>query len=440
MSAADALKFSSFSDDEIAEIFEPLKAVRSMAVAVSGGPDSMALMLMLASWCARTGENAPQLHVLSVDHGLRRESADEIEFVARVCRQYDLPHKAFSWCGPKSKGNIPANSRNARYDLMCDWCAQHRVSHLLVAHTLDDQAETVLLRLARGSGVDGLSAMARSRAWNTTMIYRPLLGVERSRLLQLLDEAQCPYVSDPSNHDLKYDRVQIRQALEVLEPLGISSHGLAKTAGRLAQAREALDIVTEQAIAMSVVIHDAGYCILKPEKLEKFPYEIRRRLLASLLRAVAGRSYAPPHSSLDNLLSWVLAPNGPTRTLGDCLLMSRQGKIWVIREIGREALPEVLLYPGQSVLWDHRIKVALSACAENPMVVKALGVDTYAAIKATLEAKNRYPSALAAGLPSFWQDEELIAVPHLNFGGARFLCQIEAGFANSGQLTQAITG
>jgi len=434
--AVERLKFPSFGDDELADLFEPLKALRSLAVAVSGGVDSMALMLMLVAWRELIGENAPELSVLSVDHGLRREAAEEVEFVARISRQYGLAHKAFRWSGANSDGNIQANARNARYDLMCERCAQQQISHLLVAHTLDDQAETVLLRLARGSGVDGLAAMATSRTWNTTVIYRPLLSVERARLLRLVEDVKCPYVSDPSNHDLKYDRVRFRQALALLEPLGVGAHGLVETAGRLAQAREALDTMSVQAIGQAVEVFAAGYCILDPQQLEQYPYEIKRRVLGRLLRAVAGRAYVPAHSSLAQLLDWIQVRDRSTRTLGGCLLMSRQKKIWIMRETGRTALPEVLLHPGQSLVWDGRIKVSLSASAENPLVVKALGVDNFARIKPLLKTNLSYPSALAAGLPSFWHSDELYAVPHLNFCVANSLCQIEADFANSEQLTE----
>ncbi len=436
MLAVEHLNFSSIGEDELIELFEPLKALPSLAVAVSGGADSMALMLMLVAWRRLIGENAPELSVLSVDHGLRREAAEEVQMVAKISRQHGLPHKAFSWDGSKADGNISAKSRNARYDLMCEWCHQQKISHLLVAHTLDDQAETVLLRLARGSGVDGLAAMAMSRTWKNTVIYRPLLGVERTRLLQLVNDMQCPYVNDPGNHDLKYERVRFRQALALLEPLGIDAYGLAQTAGRLAQVRAALDIASVQAIARSVEVSNAGFCILDPGQLEHHPYEIRRRVLSRLLRAVAGRTYAPSHAPLAKVLAWVQARDRSTRTLGGCLLMARQGKIWIMREAGRGALPEILLQPGQNLVWDGRIRVSLPASAENPLTVKALGVDNYARIKPLLKTSLNYPSVLAAGLPSFWHSDELYAVPHLDFCVVDSLCQIEAGFANSRQLTE----
>jgi len=435
VSAVEGLIFPSFGDEEIAALFEPLKTLPALAVGVSGGPDSMALLLLLAAWRARLGELAPEIHVLSVDHGLRAEAKDEVEMVAGICRQYGLPHKTFSWTGAKPEGNISAQAREARYDLMTEWCVSQQISHLLVAHSLDDQAETVLLRLARGSGVDGLSAMAVSRKWNTTTIYRPLLGVKRSALVQLVKSVPVAFVDDASNHDLKYDRVRFRRAMEILEPLGITSEGLAETAVRLAQARAALDTGCAQALGQAVAVYDAGYCIVYPRQLQSYPYEIKRRVLGRLLCAVAGRPYAPPHASLDSLLDWLGAPSRANRTLGGCLLMPRGDEIWMMRESGRNLLPELLLQPGQSSLWDRRMKVSLSAAAEVPLMVKALGVDTYARIKPAQKTKMPYPSLLAAALPSFWCGQELIAVPHLNFGKAELLCQIEAGFANSAQLT-----
>lgn len=436
MPGAEDLGFPSFSDEEIADLFAALKSLPSIAVAVSGGPDSMALLMLLVRWCNIIGKNAPALYVLSVDHGLRSNSATEVDLVAEVCQQYGLKHQAFFWDGKKSKGNISAKSRDARYDLMCSWCQQQAISHLLVAHTLDDQAETVLLRLARGSGVDGLSAMALSRLWNSTLIYRPLLGVERSRLRHLLEDVSCPYVTDPSNHNLKYDRVKIRQALEVLEPLGITSQALADTADRLRQAREALDVMAAQAIAETVVIDNAGYCVLSAHDLVTYPYEIKRRVVGRILRAVAGRDYAPTHSSLDSLIEWIVDQGTSTRTLGGCLFMMRHQNIWVMRETGRNDLPEMFIEPGQCVLWDNRMKISLSVESETPLTIKALGVENYARLKPGLESNLHVPSALGAGLPSFWHDHELIAVPHLNYCIARPVYQIDACFANSAQLLQ----
>lgn len=435
MLAAEPGTFSAFGDDEIARLFEPLKNHKAIAVGVSGGPDSMALMLLLVRWRVILGQQAPDVWVLSVDHGLRREARDEVAEVGNMARKWGLKHQAFVWENAKdTSSNVQARAREARYGLMSAWCEHQQISHLLVAHTLNDQAETVLLRLARGSGVDGLSAMDRHNVWGKTVIYRPLLAVARKRLLQLLSEIDCSYVDDPSNHDPKYDRVQVRDALNVLAPLGITPQKLADTAGRLREARRALDVMTQDAFLCGVEMFDAGYSILDPQILVQSPPEIQRRLLGRLLRSIAGSSYPPEQASLESLLGWIGKTDLPARTLGGCLLMHRRNKVWVMRETGRGVLPELNLVPGGHALWDNRFNVSMGDSARQPMMVKALGVAAFAQLKAADKSRAQFPSVLGAGLPSFWLEQKLMAVPHLEFRSPECVCQIEAEFANSASL------
>lgn len=435
MLVAEAGELTSFRNSEIRILFAALEDVPALAVGVSGGSDSLALLALLAQWRTLLGDEAPELTVLSVDHGLRDEARDEVVAVCEIANKWGLKHQAFVWeQNDKSSSNIQARARAARYDLMCGWCEHHAVSHLLVAHTLEDQAETVLMRLARGSGVDGLSAMATFSKRNSILLHRPLLAIRKTKLVEVLTEIDCPHFEDPSNKSLKYDRVRLREALKILAPLGIGAQNLADTAARLQSVREALDVMVLQAISQAVELFDEGYCILHSADLTRFPEEIRRRVVGRLLQAIAGKEYAPEHAALEKLLGWIVSPDNSTRTLGGCVLKTRRHGIWIMREASRGDLPHVRLRPGSSVLWDKRFLVNVEGNDGDLFDVKALGVAHYAKLKAMSGFTSRYPSILAAGLPSFWNAEKLIAVPHLAFQEPEYMCQIEAKFVNFSQF------
>jgi tRNA(Ile)-lysidine synthase len=208
-----------------------------LGVAVSGGSDSMALLHALH---ALSLDHGFDLHAVTVDHGLRAEAPAEAAMVADACAALGVSHDILRWSGPDATGNLQHQARNARYDLMAEWSDMRQLCVIALGHTQDDQAETVLLRLARGAGVDGLSAMRPRRTDRGVTWLRPLLNVRRERLRAFLTELDVAWADDPTNQDLKYDRIKARQALAALEPLGIHVSQLAQVASNMASARDAL--------------------------------------------------------------------------------------------------------------------------------------------------------------------------------------------------------
>jgi len=195
---------------EAQELLAPLTRFPHVALAVSGGPDSLALMRLAARWRAELGL-ALKLSVLTVDHGLRASSREEAELVGRMASALGLPHAILTWEGkePHSR-SLQARARAARYDLMVAYCHEHDIPVLVTAHHLDDQAETFLMRLKRGSGLDGLAAIPERGAWAGITVLRPLLDVPKARLVATLDEAGIAFVSDPSNVDPRFERARVR--------------------------------------------------------------------------------------------------------------------------------------------------------------------------------------------------------------------------------------
>lgn len=323
----------------------------AIGVAVSGGSDSTALLLISAVWAERRGL---LLHAATVDHGLRAESAAEAAGVAALCRGLDVPHETLTAERLASaRGNRPAAAREARLALLAGWAGRHRLAAVLLGHTLDDQAETVLMRLARGSGVEGLSAMQAERIRAGLRWLRPLLGIRRAALREVLRQRGVQWVEDPTNEDPGYDRVRARAALAALAPLGIDAEGLAATATRLQRQRRVLERAMRELAARARQWGALGEAWLDPQALAGDEADTALRLLADTLQRLSGAPYRPRYRALAGALDRLLA--GPTAdaTLSGCVLRRRRGgPVLVCREPAACAGPMRLA--GDSIAWDGR--------------------------------------------------------------------------------------
>jgi tRNA(Ile)-lysidine synthase len=273
------------------------------ALGVSGGGDSLALAHLFAAW-ARRHACAPPV-VLIVDHGLRDESPAEAALAAQWVEDAGLTAHILTWAGEKPGSNIEDQARQARYRLMGDWCAGHAVTRLFVAHTAEDQAETFLLRLGRGSGVDGLSGMRANAPlpmarFTGVRLLRPLLDMSRSELRVYLKERNASWLEDPMNHDLRFARVRVRKVLNELEAAGISAPRIAEAAGHLARAREALDAATEQFLDRHARF-ETDCALIDGAALSQAHREIGLRALAAVLMRFANVSYRPRFERLEAL-------------------------------------------------------------------------------------------------------------------------------------------
>ena len=207
---------------EAAALLAPLGRFPCVALAVSGGPDSLALAYLAARWRAAQTDG-PALSVLTVDHGLRSTSRGEAEMVARFASELGLPHTILTWETSGARGtSLQARARAARYDLMAAHCHANTVPSLATAHHLDDQAETFLMRLKRGSGLDGLAAIPEQGSWAGIAVLRPLLDVPKARLVATLDAVGIAFVSDPSNVDPRFERARLRASS--VRPGGARAH------------------------------------------------------------------------------------------------------------------------------------------------------------------------------------------------------------------------
>jgi tRNA(Ile)-lysidine synthase len=318
------------SDSEVESFFHDLERVPTLVLAVSGGPDSTALMVAAARWRERL-KSGPKLVAVTVDHGLRAESAREAAAVGRLARQLGLAHRTLRWTGKKPSTGLQEAARAARYRLLAKAAREAGAAHILTAHTLDDQAETVLIRLTRGSGLTGLGGMQKisvipgreptgprearpdgklrepypealrrmdsgsgpsGRPGMTEYgarlyLLRPLLDVPKARLIATLRAAKIPFADDPSNRDPRFTRARLRALMPALTEEGLDARRLAVLARRLRRADAAIEAAVDRAMAdlalacplPAAAAFDAkGYAVL--------PAEVALRLLGRAITAV----------------------------------------------------------------------------------------------------------------------------------------------------------
>ena len=278
---------SPISASEARRLFADWKTAPAIVLAVSGGPDSIALMWLAARW-RRALARGPQLIAVTVDHGLRPEAAREAREVKRLAQSLDLPHRTLRWTGTKPQTGLPAAAREARYCLLTQAARLSHATHILTAHTRDDQAETLLMRLLRGSGIAGLAAMARESERDGLRLARPLLDVSKAQLIATLKKAGIDFADDRTNRDLSFTRPRLRAVMPALAAEGGDARSLARLASRLARANAAVEVLAEGAerylaLRDRQVETDAGGKTFDVAAFAAMPEEIRLRLL---LRAI----------------------------------------------------------------------------------------------------------------------------------------------------------
>ena len=266
------------------EIFSDIASAPAVVLAVSGGPDSTALLWWAAQWRNKR-KRGPKLLAVTVHHGLRKEAAAEARAVARLAKKLGVPHRILHWRGAKPESGVQEKARAARYRLLAAAAEETGATHILTAHTLDDQAETVLMRLLRGSGPTGLSAMARETRLGGFTLLRPLLEVPKARLLATLRKAKIPFADDPSNRDPRFTRVRLRNVMPSLEQEGLDARRLALLARRLRRAEAALEAAVDKAAALGRN-RENGRLEMDAKDFAALPAEVALRLLARAIDRV----------------------------------------------------------------------------------------------------------------------------------------------------------
>jgi tRNA(Ile)-lysidine synthase len=395
--------------------FAPLSRFPRLALAVSGGADSVALLHLIARWRPE-GVAKPEVTVLTVDHGLRAAAREEAAMVGRMANGLGLPHAILTWTrDERQSGGLQARAREARYCLMAAYCHAHDIPVLVTAHHLDDQAETFLMRLKRGSGLDGLAAIPEEGVWAGIAILRPLLDVPKGRLAATLTEAGVGWAEDPSNSDQRFERARMRASGEALAKLGLTPEALARSAQRLRRARAALDAAAQDFLTKHGTMSEAGYGLIERDALIAAPEEIALRALARMLTAIGGREGPLRLAKLEALLTSLAGRPKAAHTLGGCRLQPIGERLGIFRETRGTGLPSLRLAPGERALWDNRFRVELQKSALAPVTIGALGDARWRDLRASAAWLTELPRFAAATLPACFKGDSIL-LPHLGFG------------------------
>lgn len=361
---------------ELQSALARLGAPQRAILAVSGGPDSMALA-RLAAQEAAAGRG--EFLAVTIDHGLRPGARAEAEQAGRWCRAAGLAHRILAWEGPKPSSGVQAAARAERYRLLAGLAAGEGYEAILTAHTGGDQAETVFMRLARGAGPRGLAGMeARTMIaagpQEPVLLLRPLLEFPRARLIATLDAVGQDFIADPSNDDPGFERVRTRALLAALAEQGLlTAEALCRTAARMRVAAARLE-ASETAFFEEAggALGDYGWASLTFDERHAPP----PGLIARLIRAVSGGDHLPTEDAAASALA--AANEVGTASLGGAILKKARGRLYIYREpaavLGRAGLAPLApapVPPGGRILWDGRFIIANQR--EGPLAVAPIG-------------------------------------------------------------------
>lgn len=296
----------------------------TLAVAVSGGADSMALLLLTHEWTSARGGKAV---ALTVDHGLRKESAHEATQVDAWCESLGIEHHTLKWKHPAAmkKAGIQEMAREARYRLLVNWCKKHGAACLLVGHHRGDQAETLFFRLARGSQLRGLACMPPVSESHGIRLIRPLLGIGKKALMHYLAERGQPWIEDPSNQNPDYTRNLLRARLQALHNADDIERRAAAVAEAFGRIRARLDEKTEAAFRAAVTLR-ARRATIDATAFAGLAPETALLLTSQLIRRLTGDDHPPRTHKLEHLCRWLAAPNARRATLAHLVFEHRPGE------------------------------------------------------------------------------------------------------------------
>lgn len=406
-SISQAAPLSAGEFSALMHAFAPLRG--RVALAVSGGPDSMAL-----AWCMKEWGKNP-LFAFIVDHNLRPSSAAEAAQTKKALHKLGIEAEILHWEHAPVIRRLHENARRARYRLLLDACRAHGIFNLLLAHQREDQAETILMRLAKGSGVDGLAGMNMQNTKDGVRLLRPFLAISKERLLATCGTAKLPYIVDPSNQSEKFARGRLRRVMPLLAAEGLSTERLTDLGARASEVKAALDHYTDALLRVATRMDDAGALYFDLEHLRSAPVAIAERAVALCLNSIHAEEFMPERTSLRAVLKGLSADAGlPPRTLHGCLITKTKSRALFMREFS-SITDAKTIRPGETVMWDGRWQVTLAQADAEHFTIRPLGNPPYAMLDRLAPGLRKYiPQGRArAGLPALWLKGELALIPAL---------------------------
>ena len=390
---------------------------KPIALAVSGGPDSTAMM-QIAALSKKLKNN--NVTVIVVDHGLREESKNEANIVGQNAKLLGFKFKILKWDGVKPKTRIQEIARKTRYKLMTSWCKKKGIEKLFLAHHLDDQVETFLMRLGKGSGVDGLAVMNYVTEISSLKLVRPFLEIPKTRFIKILSITNLEWISDPSNFSSDYKRSRIRKILPILSKEGINSKQIGLVIKRMRSAKDALNTQTNILLKKYLSnVDNVAYFLNKELLKDVKEKEILLRVLEKIFMNISGSIYPPRRNKLENIISWILKNNNiKAKTLTGVVVRKRKSELIFYREPD-DCYKSVNIRPLTSrySCWDDRF--FLKANKSNDLQIRALGDVGIKILKEEKILKRQgfqnVPLSAWKTVPGVWSKKRLISVPTLGY-------------------------
>ncbi len=396
---------------------------KKIGVAVSGGGDSLAMLLVAASSIDRIN---CQIEVATVDHGLRADSGAEAQFVKDICDSIYLKHSILPWEKPDKINNIQNCARLARLRLLTEWANRDEISIILLGHSADDQAETIIMNLIRGSGIEGLRGMPSFFLNEGIIFARPFLSVGRERLRSFLQDHEYSWIEDPSNSDEKFQRVRVRKILPKLSELGLTIKKINLTGERMACASSLLRQLAGSEIEKCISINSWGELKLHKKHFLFLPMEIQMRILTAVVGGLRGTQYRPRYKLIKSLLGKMSKDKNQlgvttcglkvTENTNDFLFQREISGIPEIAKItsftGSNLVGKTLRKAKNRFVWDNRWVISIKL-DQSYYTAKIGRITNKAILKCLRKGNSNVKYYTAASLPAIFLEGKVIALAGL---------------------------
>ncbi len=393
---------------EFSKLMKPFEKLLgdNIAIAVSGGSDSMVLLYLLKDWVKETNKT---LLVYTFDHNLRKESKEEAFFVKKYCKKNCIRHKTINWIDSKPHSGIQEKARIARYYRLSSQCKEDSIKLLFVAHHADDLAETVAMRLLSKSRLDGLAPIPLMRKYNDIIIARPFLSIHKSSIISFANKHDIKFRSDPSNYNTAFTRIKMRVLLaqnQLLKRELLSSEKVFRSL------RTKLNYQMILAFKDHVKYQKEGYFIIKKSPFIKYPEFLNFKFLNLCLLKIGSKNYPPRTKNLKKILQLIKQENNIRFTVSGCIIAIRKKDFLIIREFSN-INESIVLKPNSSAVWDKKHRV-INKSNKTEYIINALGTKGWNQIKNNVKKDlSNLPFSVKITLPSFNTLDGLVSVPHL---------------------------
>ncbi len=391
----------------------PFEEAPRIAVAISGGPDSLALCLLAREWAT---QHHGTVHAIHIDHGLRASSGEEARQVISWLKEYHIPCDVIHLSDISSDSAIQASAREKRYEALATWCRQHHILHLLLGHHRDDQRETYLMRRDAGSQEFGLAGISAIREWQGVRLLRPLLAFDKVDLQAWLEARNQSWLADPSNLDQTFTRVKTRQTLAAL-----STQECRQIDNAITQAQTHRKEMTGKmaaTLARYVTCHDEGFLRIERQMFNEVTHDEAVHTLGNAIACIAGSYHPPRREKLEGLLGALQQWTHPlTRTLSGCVIKSycnKTGESLLIYREQQAIGSDMVIHHSGVYQWDHRFRLSITLSQEKmPITLRALGQNGCQQLN--MPSSSHLRPAILRTLPSLWHLDSLLCVPHMEY-------------------------